>query len=75
MLWDRPILKLQLLETKLSISLEEKTENPHHYSERVGVVDPGGVVNLYALWDWVGMEPRMEPESRSCTFPLVQKSC
>ena len=36
----------------------------------VGVVDPGGVVNLYGLWDWVGMPPRMGPESRSCTFSL-----
>ena len=24
----------------------------------------------YALWDWVGMAPRMGPKSRSCTFPL-----
>ena len=22
------------------------------------------------LWDWVGMAPRMGPESCSCTFPL-----
>ena len=34
------------------------------------VVDPGGVANLYGLWGWVGMAPRMGPESRSCTFPL-----
>ena len=26
--------------------------------------------NLYGLWDWVGMAPRMGPESRSSTFPL-----
>ena len=37
---------------------------------RVEVVDPGGVANLYVLWDWVGMAPRMGPESRSCKFPL-----
>ena len=24
---------------------------------------PGGVANLYGLWDWVGMAPRMGPES------------
>ena len=44
--------------------------NPHHYSKRVGVVDPDGVANLYGLWDWVGMAPCMRPESRSCTFSL-----
>ena len=41
-------------------------------------MDPGGVANLYELWDWVGiplwllvgMAPRMGPESRSCTFLL-----
>jgi len=37
---------------------------------RVRVVDPGSVANLYGLWYWVGMAPRMGPESRSCTFPL-----
>ena len=26
-------------------------------------VDPGGVANLYGLWDWVGMAPRMGPMS------------
>ena len=40
------------------------------YSKRVGVVDPGGMVNLDRLWDWVGMVPRMRPESHLCTFPL-----
>ena len=30
----------------------------------------GGVANLYGLWDWVRMAPRMGPESCSCTFPL-----
>ena len=25
----------------------------------MGDVDPGGVANLYGLWDWVGMAPRM----------------
>ena len=39
-------------------------------SKRVGVVDPGGMAKLYGLWEWVGMAPRMGPESRSCTFPL-----
>ena len=39
-------------------------------SKRVGVVDSGGVVNLDGLWDWVGMVPRMRPESHLCTFPL-----
>ena len=39
----------------------------------VGVVDSGGVVNLYGLWDWVGMPPRMGPESRSCTFSLGRR--
>ena len=39
-------------------------------SKRVGVVDPSGVVNLYGLWDWVGMAPCMGPESSLCTFPL-----
>ena len=29
--------------------------NPHYCSKRVGNVDPGGVANLYGLWDWVGM--------------------
>ena len=43
-------------------------KEPHHYSKRVGVVDPGGVTNLYGLWDWVGIAPRIGPESRSCTF-------
>ena len=43
--------------------------NQHHYSKRVGVVDPDGVANLYGLWDWVGMALCMGPESRSCTFP------
>ena len=38
--------------------------------KRVGVVDSGGVVNLYGLWDWVGMAPHMGPESHSCKFPL-----
>ena len=37
--------------------------NPHHYSKRVGVVDPDGVANLYGLWDWVGMAPCMGPMS------------
>ena len=45
-------------------------KNPHHYSKRVGVVDPGGVANLYWFWYWVGMAPRMGPESRSSTFSL-----
>ena len=45
-------------------------KNPHHDSKRVRVVDPGGVAHLYGLWDWVGMAPRMGPESRSCTFSL-----
>ena len=45
-------------------------KNAYHYSKRVGVVDPGGVVNLYRLWDWVWMAPCMGPESCSCTFPL-----
>ena len=35
----------------------------YHYSKTVGVVDSGGVANLYGLWDWVGMVPRMGPES------------
>ena len=26
-------------------------------------VDPGGVSNLYGLWEWVGMAPRMGPIS------------
>ena len=43
--------------------------NPHHYSKRAGVIDPGGVVNLYGLWDWVGMAPCMGPESSLRTFP------
>jgi len=48
-------------------------KNPHHYLKRVAwVVDPDGVANLYKLWDWVGMAPRMGPESRSRTFPLGQ---
>ena len=37
--------------------------NPHHCSKRVGDVDPGGVANLYGLWDWVGMAPCMGPMS------------
>ena len=45
-------------------------KNPHHYSKRAGVVDPGVVANLYWLQDWVGMAPRMGRESSSCTFPL-----
>ena len=34
--------------------------------------DPGGVANLYGLWDWVGMAPGMGPMSpvRACLFPL-----
>ena len=35
----------------------------NHCSERVRDVDPGGVANLYWLWDWVGMAPRMGPMS------------
>ena len=35
-------------------------KNSHHYSKRVGVVDPDGVANLYGLWDWVGMTPHMD---------------
>ena len=42
----------------------------HPTGRRVGDVDPSGVANLYGTWDWVGMTPRMEPESCSCTFPL-----
>ena len=57
--------------TALSLICSRGTKkNPHHYSKRVGVVDPGGVANLYQLWDWVGMAPRMGPESRLCTFSL-----
>ena len=37
--------------------------------KRVGVVDPSGVANLYGLWDWVGMAPRMGPESRFANSP------
>ena len=36
----------------------------------VGNVDPGGAANLYGLCDWVGMAPRMGPESRSGPFRL-----
>ena len=32
-------------------------------------VDPGGVANLYGLWDWVGIA-RTSHGTRSCTFPL-----
>ena len=37
--------------------------NLHHYSKRVGVVDPGGVANLYGFWDWAWMAPCMGPMS------------
>ena len=54
------------------LNLRIPRKNSHHYSKRVGVVDPDGVANLCGLWDWVGMTPRMGPESHSCTFPLGQ---
>ena len=48
-----------------------------HITSRVGVVDPGGVANLHGMWDWVGMAPRVAPESRLwvglCTKKLVKK--
>ena len=37
--------------------------NLHHYSKRVGVVDPGGVANLYGFWDGAWMAPCMGPMS------------
>ena len=48
-------------------------------SKRVGVVDPGGVANLYGLWDWVGMAPCMGPDRDpfvhiSSGLACVQKS-
>ena len=52
---------LFLWDVKEPTSLFEKT---------VGVEDPGCVVSLYGLRDWVGMAPRMGPKYRSCTFPL-----
>ena len=47
--------------------LETTQKEPtYHYSKRIAwAVDPKGVANLYGLWDWVGMAPRMGPESRS----------
>ena len=39
--------------------------------KRVGVIDPDGVAKLYGLWDWVGMPPRMGPESRSRHIPVT----
>ena len=48
----------------------ERTHITIFILKRAGVVDPGGVANLYGLWDWLGMASRMGPESRSCTFPL-----
>ena len=37
--------------------------NLHHYSKRVGVVDPSGVANLYGFWDWAWMASCMGPMS------------
>ena len=44
----------------------------------VGVVDPGGVGNLYGLWDWVGMAPRWHLEwdlSPVCAHSLWAGPC
>ena len=38
-------------------------------------VDPGGVANLYGLWDWVGMAPRMETMSPVRTHSLWLNLC
>ena len=37
-------------------------KNPH-YCIKGGDVDPGGVANLYGLWDCVAMAPYMGPMS------------
>ena len=42
-------------------------------SKKVGVIDPCGVANLYGLWDWVGMAPRMGPES--CSYIPSGQAC
>ena len=76
-------LKIHIIQTGqrqnswLFISMTEEPnlrlprKNPHHYSKRVAwVVDPDGGANLNGLWDWVGMAPRMGPESIHATFPL-----
>ena len=67
LLTDLPIGQLtDLLNSIIDQMADFLTDN----SKRVGVVDPDGVANLYRLWDWVGMVPRLGPESHSCTFPL-----
>ena len=38
-------------------------KNPHYCAKRVGHIDPGGVANLYGLWDLVGTSPGMGPIS------------
>ena len=42
--------------------------------KRVGVVDPGGVANIYGLWGWVGMGPCMGFKSRSWAGPVSRKA-
>ena len=43
--------------------------------KRVVDADPGGVADLYGLWDWVGMAPCMGPMSPVSAFSLCAGLC
>ena len=43
--------------------------------KRVVDADPGGVADLYGLWDWVGMAPCIGPMSPVSAFSLCAGLC
>ena len=46
------------------------SKRTHATVRRVTDVHPGGVANLYGLWDWVGTAPCMGPVSPVRAFSL-----
>ena len=50
-------------------------KSPRYCLKRVRDVDPGGVANLYGLWDWVGMAPCMGPMSPVHAYSLWAGLC